>query len=74
MATRDFPVRPNLEQLKHQGKDLLRALKKGDSAAVAEFQKYHPEHIPPTEAKLADVQFALARSYGITSWPRLVTA
>jgi hypothetical protein len=54
MANRDFPVRPNLEQLKHQAKDLLRAVKRGDPAAVVEFQKNHPEHIEPTTAKLAD--------------------
>jgi ankyrin repeat protein len=74
MANRDFPVRPNLEQLKHQAKDLLRAVKRGDPAAVAEFQKNHPEQIEPATAKLADTQLALARSYGIASWPRLVIA
>jgi hypothetical protein len=74
MADRHFPVRPNLEQLKHQAKDLLRAIKLGDSAAVAEFTKHHPKLINPGEAKLADAQFALARSYGLPSWPRLVVA
>ena len=53
---------------------MLRGIKQGDSAAVAEFQKYHPERIGPINAKLADAQLTLARSYGITSWPRLVTA
>ena len=28
---RHFPVRPNLDQLKHQAKDLLRAVRQGDS-------------------------------------------
>ena len=32
---RHFPVRPNLEQLKHQAKDLLRAIRDGDAAARA---------------------------------------
>ena len=27
---RHFPVRPNLDQLKHQAKDLLRAIRQGD--------------------------------------------
>ena len=84
---RHFPVRPNLDQLKHQAKDLLRAVKRGDPAAVAEFRKNHPQQdklSDPATAKLADVkladvklteaQAALARSYGIPSWPRLVTA
>ncbi|MEA2559588.1 MAG: hypothetical protein QOH06_1092 [Acidobacteriota bacterium] len=57
MADRQFPVRPNLEQLKHQAKDLLRAIRRDNPSA-----------------KLADAQLALARSYGLPSWPRLVLA
>ncbi len=57
MSDRHFPVRPNLEQLKHQAKDLLREM--GRAA-------------PGT--KLAEAQHALARSYGLPSWPRLVLA
>src|ERR1700761_6003524 len=71
---RHFPVRPNLEQLKHQAKDLLRLIRQKDPAAIAELQKHHPKSLDPETAKLADVQFALARSYGLPSWPRLVTA
>jgi ankyrin repeat protein len=80
---RHFPVRPNLDQLKHQAKDLLRAVKQNDPAAIAELRKHHPKQntkaIEPAEAKLAEVklavvQAALARSYGLASWPRLVTA
>ena len=71
---RHFPVRPNLDQLRHQAKDLLRAVKQGDPAAVAELRQHHPRKIEPAAAKLADVQAALARSYGLASWPRLVNA
>ncbi|MGD0760741.1 MAG: ankyrin repeat domain-containing protein [Candidatus Sulfotelmatobacter sp.] len=71
---RHFPVRPNLEQLRHQAKDLLRALKRGDAAAVAELRKHHSKAIDPADAKVSDAQFVLARSYGLASWPRLVTA
>jgi hypothetical protein len=71
---RHFPVRPNLEQLKHQAKDLLRAIKQGEPSAIAELQKHHPKSPNPDAAKLADAQFALARSYGLPSWPRLVIA
>jgi hypothetical protein len=73
-ADRHFPVRPNLEQLKHQAKDLLRAIKQGEPSALAELQKHHPKTITPENAKLAAAQFVLARSYGLPSWPRLVTA
>ena len=74
MTERHFPVRPNLEQLKHQAKDLLRTIRRGDPFATAELQEHHPERIPPGAAKLADAQLALARSYGLPSWPRLVLA
>jgi len=73
-TARHFPVRPNLDQLRHQAKDLLRAIRRRDPAAVAELRQYHPKPIEPGDAKLADAQLALARSYGLPSWPRLVTA
>jgi hypothetical protein len=71
---RHFPVRPNLEQLRHQAKDLLRAIRRGDLSAVAELRKHHSKLIEPADAKLADAQLMLARSYGLPSWQRLVTA
>ena len=87
---RHLPVRPNLDQLKHQAKDLLRAARRGDPEAIEEFKRYHPE--PSRFAlnadkmsahrtqdacapiKLADAQLALARSYQAPSWPRLIQA
>jgi hypothetical protein len=74
MADRHIPVRPNLEQLKHQAKDLLRDVHAGDPAAVAEFRQYGPTSVEPSEAKLAHAQFALARSHGVANWARLATA
>lgn len=75
---RKLPVRPNLEQLKHQAKDLLRAMRKGDEPALAELRKHHPgrtsQPIDPTKIRLADAQLVLARSYGLPGWARLVTA
>jgi hypothetical protein len=71
---RHFPVRPNLDQLRNQAKDLLRSIRRGDAASLAEFRKNHPKALEPAVAKLADAQLALARSYGLPSWPRLVTA
>jgi ankyrin repeat protein len=73
-SDRHFPVRPNLDQLKHQAKDLLRAIRHNDLSAVVELVKHHPRPIAPADAKLADAQLALAHSYGLPSWPRLVTA
>ncbi len=74
MAARHFPVRPDLTQLKHQAKDLLRAFRAADPDAAADFQQFHPDRPAPGEAKLADAQLTLARSYGLPSWPRLVIA
>jgi hypothetical protein len=74
MAGRQFPVRPNLDQLKRQAKELLRALKRAEPLAVAELERHHPERISRGPAKLADAQLVLARSYGLPSWPRLVLA
>jgi hypothetical protein len=75
---RHFPVAPNLEQLKHQAKDLLRAIHAQDESAVAQLRKHHPgrksKPIEPSVAKLADAQLVLARCYGLPSWARLVTA
>ena len=72
--SRHFPVRPNLDQLKHQAKNLLRAIHRSDPEALTDLREYHSKPIDPASAKLADAQFALARSYGLPSWPRLVTA
>jgi hypothetical protein len=74
VAKRYLPVFPNLEQLRHQAKDLLRAIRRGDAAALEDLATHHPERVEPAAAKLADAQLALARSYGLPGWPRLVIA
>ena len=72
MPARHLPARPDLQQLKHQAKDLLRAFRGGDTSAIADFSEYHPQHVDSTSAQLADAQLVLARSYHAGSWPRLV--
>jgi len=74
MPVRHLPVRPDLEQLKHQAKDLLRAWRAGDAEALADLREFHPEAVDPRTAQLADAQLVLARSYQAPSWPRLVRA
>jgi hypothetical protein len=71
---RHFPVRPNLEQLRNQAKDLLQDLHQGEPRALDLWQKFRSEAGLSSAAKLADAQFVLARMYGITSWPRMATA
>ena len=74
MSHRHLPVRPDLDQLKHQAKDLLRAFRQGDPDAVAEFAAHHHKPVDPTSAKLADAHLVLACAYQAKSWPRLVLA
>jgi hypothetical protein len=64
-----LPVRPSLEQLRKQAKDLLRDFKAGDAAAAKRVHRHKPHETDPS---LADVQFALAQEYGFASWPKLV--
>jgi hypothetical protein len=74
MANRHFPVRPNLDQLRYQAKDLLLAIRRSDPDALADFRGHHPKSIDPATVRLADALFVLARSYGLPNWTRLVTA
>lgn len=74
MAEQHLPVRPDLDQLRNQAKDLLRALRAAESDAVARLRRHHPGDVRPAEAKLADAQLVLARSYGVRSWARLKQA
>lgn len=72
MPARRLPVHPDLDQLRRQAKDLLRAIHAGDPAALAELSEHHPGSIDPKAAKLSDAQLVLARSHGASSWTRLV--
>jgi hypothetical protein len=74
MPKQRLPVRPNLNQLKHQAKDLLRAIRASEPEALADLQTFHSAKINPANVKLADAQLVLARSYESPSWPRLVQA
>ena len=61
----DLPARPDLDQLRHQAKDLLRAAQAGSPAAVARIRAVSDR------MTLADAQLAVAREYGSASWPQL---
>ena len=74
MPARRLPVRPDLEQLHRQAKEVLRAIHAGDPNATAEWRAYNPQSIDAAGVKLADAQLVLARAYGAPSWPRLVQA
>lgn len=74
MPVRRLPIRPDLEQLQRQAKELLRAIHAGDANAIADLREHHPESIDHSAAKLADAQLVLARSYSASSWTKLVHA
>jgi ankyrin repeat protein len=60
-----LPAHPNLDQLRHQAKDLLRAANAGDGQALAQIQ------VVSDQVTLASAQLAVARAYGFASWPKL---
>ena len=55
MPVRHFPVFPSLEQLRHQAKELLRAIRRGEPDALDDLRTYHPAPPDPASVKLADV-------------------
>jgi uncharacterized protein DUF5990/ankyrin repeat protein len=61
----DLPARPDLDQLRHQAKDLLAAARGGDDSALDRMRTVSPR------VTLATAQLALAREYGFASWPKL---
>lgn len=61
----DLPARPNLDQLRHQAKDLLRAAERGDAEALARFAAVS------APVRLSTAQLAVAREYGFSSWAGL---
>src|SRR6478735_12722286 len=58
----DLPARANLDQLRRQAKDLLRAARRGDETAVRSFAAV------AGPMSLATAQLTVARRYGFASW------
>jgi ankyrin repeat protein len=65
-----LPARPSLEQLRKRAKELLRAIRAGDPAAV---DRLHTQlsNALADPISLADAQFIIAREYGFPSWAKL---
>lgn len=61
----DLPARPNIDQLRHQARDLLRAARAGDAAATRQIEAVSPR------LTLAAAQLVVSRDYGFSSWARL---
>ncbi len=77
--TPNLPPRPNLEQLRHQAKDLLRAHRRGDLRCCAalrllnRFSGAADENILAADVSLQQAQHALALDHGFESWKDLRT-
>lgn len=70
LPTRRMREHPDLEQLKRQAKELLRAFTAGEAAAAAEVNA-HYRVADASKFALHDAQLVIARSYGFESWPKL---
>ena len=64
MSIRRLPLHPNLDQLRHQAKDLLRQIRRGDPAAIAELRRVSPRVRRAWQRRLADAQHVLAQLRG----------
>ncbi len=60
-----LPENPNLDQLRRQAKELVRAARQGDPGALDRIGSVSGE------VTLAAAQLAIARGYGMASWPAL---
>jgi hypothetical protein len=61
----ELPERPDLDQLRRQARELLRAAAKGEPAAVPRLRAVSER------VTLSAAQLAVAREYGYPSWPAL---
>ena len=72
-----LPPKPNLEQLKKQAKDLLKAHQNGDNSVCETFGLVHrfadatAREILDSSVSLQEAQFALALAYGYKDWSAL---
>lgn len=67
------PVPANLEQQRTLAKDLIRAARHGDGAALARIRAVRPDTGTASRPlALADAQLTIAREAGFESWPKLV--
>src|SRR5216683_3371877 len=70
LPTRRMHEHPDLDQLKRQAKELLRAFLADEPKAKVEVQAQYARADRATFA-LHDAQLVLARAYGFEGWPKL---
>lgn len=71
MAMAALPQDPDLDQLRTQARELQRAVRAGDEAALGRVARWHPQPPLPDELRLTAAQLVLAREHGFASWARL---
>jgi hypothetical protein len=71
-VSKPLPSRPSLEYLRRQARDLLRAVRSGDSAASIVVVQHLPQAITENLV-LAQALHVIARQHGFGSWPLLKT-
>ena len=71
MATAALPQDPDLDQLRSQARELQRAVRRGEPAALARVSRWHPGPPPASRFPLTAAQLVLARQHGFASWARL---
>ena len=76
-----LPSRPNLDQLKNQAKDLLKAYKAADTTTFARIRQHLPRLAEASAAEivsarfvLQDAQHVIARELGFATWDSLSVA
>jgi hypothetical protein len=78
MPVRPLPLNPNLDHLRYQAKDLLRALAARSADTAQRVREFHPRFHSAADAeifdapfRLSDAQLTVARESGFPSWARL---
>ena len=78
MSSSSLPARPNLEQLRKQAKDLLKAYRAGDSPALLRFRESlqrladaSDEQLGKMSLSLRDAQRVIAAEHGFCDWTQL---
>jgi Ankyrin repeats (3 copies)/Ankyrin repeats (many copies) len=78
MPVKPLSPNPNLDHLRYQAKDLLKAYAAREPGAAQRIREFHPRfngaidaEIFDAQLKLSDAQLAIAREHGFPSWTRL---
>src|SRR5262249_50679806 len=71
MATAALPEDPDLDQLRNQARELQRAVRRGDPAALTRMSRRHPGPPPADRFPLTAAQLVLAREHAFASCRRI---